>query len=108
MRSNRSWLRTVAPTRAAAGPLMRPGRSRLFSLAVLLTLLAARGVHKSGPRPSGSAFSASNPFGAPAVKSPVEVSAVAAPPCTSLLTSAELAQLGFRSQGRQRTSIDVQ
>jgi hypothetical protein len=42
------------------------------------------------------------------VRTPVDVSAVAGSPCSSLLTAPQLRSLGFPNPGRQRTSIDVQ
>jgi uncharacterized protein DUF3558 len=86
---------------------MRRGPSRRLGLGMLLTLLTACGA-QPGPTPSGLAPSSSNRFGAPIVERPVDVSAVAGSPCTSLLTQSELDRLGFGTPGRQRTSIDVQ
>jgi hypothetical protein len=80
-------------------------------LGVVVLLLLAAGCATAQP-PAATAPTAApttfNRFGAPGVDHPVDVSAVAGNPCTSLLSRSELADLGFVAPGRQRTSIDVQ
>lgn len=74
----------------------------LVPLAFVLAACGSLGVSDPAPDPSISDRS-----GAPVVIFPRDASMYAAVPC-SLLSSADLSRMGLASEGRQRTSVDVQ
>lgn len=94
-------------TSRVVGLSMPRGRSGLvLAAAVLFLAMSCDSVPvSSASRPAPT--SSSTRFGAPVVTAPRDGSAYATSPC-SLLTSADLAGLRLRPQGRQRTAIDVQ
>jgi hypothetical protein len=83
---------------------MPPRNSSLVVVASLILLLSGCGAQ---PSPTLSAPTTSPRYGAPTAANPRDGSAFAAVPC-SLLSSAERTRLGLETQGRQRTTIDVQ
>lgn len=83
---------------------MPSSRSALSIVALLVVALGACDAGSGSPPPAATT---SPRFGAPVVENPRDGSAFALVPC-GLLSSAELARFGLDSQGRQRTTIDVQ